>query len=89
MTILETKRTPWSLLTKARHERNPQQKAQCVCSIPCECGRSCIGGTGTTLAMLLYEYKHTLKDAFIEKIKLNHKHIYKENHRLSGDETRI
>jgi hypothetical protein len=41
--------------TKTRQERDQQQTAQCVCSIPCECGRSYLytGETGRPLAMQL------------------------------------
>jgi hypothetical protein len=34
---------------KTRLERDPQQTAQCIYSIPCECGRSYIGKTGKPL----------------------------------------
>jgi hypothetical protein len=35
--------------------RDPQQTAQCVYSIPCECGRSYIGETGRPLTVRLRE----------------------------------
>jgi hypothetical protein len=49
--ILKTKHTLMSSLMKIRPERDPQQTAQCICSIPRECGRSYIGETGRPLAM--------------------------------------
>jgi hypothetical protein len=45
---------------KTRPERDPQQKAQCIYRIPCECGRSYIGETGRPLAVLLGEHRHNL-----------------------------
>jgi hypothetical protein len=37
-----------------RPDRDPQQMAQCVCSIACECDRSYSGETGRPLAVRLY-----------------------------------
>jgi hypothetical protein len=48
--ILKYKHTFRSSLMKTRPERDPQQTAQCIYSIPCECGRSYIGETGRPLA---------------------------------------
>jgi hypothetical protein len=45
-TIYKTKHTLRNSLKKTRPERDPQQTAQCICSIPLECGRSYIGETG-------------------------------------------
>jgi hypothetical protein len=55
---------------KTRPERDPLQTAQCVYSIPCECGRSCIGETGRPLAVQLGEHRHNLKKGFLERSKL-------------------
>jgi hypothetical protein len=55
---------------KTRPERDPQQTARCVYSIPCECGRSYIGETGSPLAVRLRELKHNLKKGLLEKSKL-------------------
>jgi predicted GIY-YIG superfamily endonuclease len=54
---------------KTRKERDPQQAAQCVYSIPCECGRSYIGETGRPLAVRLREHKHNFKEGLLEKSK--------------------
>jgi hypothetical protein len=51
--------------------------AQCVYSIPCECGRSYIGETGRPLAVRLREHKHNLKEGLLEKSKLT-QHAYEE-----------
>jgi hypothetical protein len=48
--IFETKHTLRSSLMKMRPERDRQQMAQCVYSIPCECDRSYTGETGRPLA---------------------------------------
>jgi hypothetical protein len=49
-TVLKTKHTLRSSLMRIRPERSPQQTANCIYSIPCECGRSYIGETGRSLA---------------------------------------
>jgi hypothetical protein len=69
-TIFKTKHKLRSSLMKNRPERDPQQMARCVCSIPCECGRSYIGETGRPLAVRLREHKHNLREGLLEKSKL-------------------
>jgi hypothetical protein len=54
---------------RTRPEGNPQQTAQCICSIPCECGGSYFGETGTQLDIRLREYGHSLKVGRLEKSK--------------------
>jgi predicted GIY-YIG superfamily endonuclease len=49
---------------KTRPERDLLQTAQCIYSIPCECGRSYIGETGRPLAVRLREHRHNLKEGF-------------------------
>jgi hypothetical protein len=56
-------------------ERDPQQMAQCVCRIPCECGRSYIGETGRHLAMQLCGQRHSLKEH--SKLIVFYSHNYK------------
>jgi hypothetical protein len=73
---------------KTRLERDLQQMAQCVYSIPCECGRSYIGETGRPLAVWLFEHRHNLKQGLVEKSKLA-KHAYEEGHKVGWDEARI
>jgi hypothetical protein len=80
-TIFKTKHKLRSLLMKTRLERDPQQTARCVYSIPCECGRSYIAETGSTLAVRLRKHKHNLKEGLLEKSKLAH--------RVGWDEARI
>jgi predicted GIY-YIG superfamily endonuclease len=62
--------------------------AQCVYIIPCECGKSYIGETGTPLAAGLCEHRHNFKEGLLEKSKLV-QHVYKEGHRLIWNEARI
>jgi hypothetical protein len=57
-TIFKTKHTLRSSLMKTRPERDPQQTAQCVYSILCECGRGYIGETSRSLVVRLPEYTH-------------------------------
>jgi hypothetical protein len=64
---------------RTRPERDMQQMAQCVCSIPCECGRSYIGETGRPLAVQLYEHRHNLKEGLLERSKLA-QHAYEDAH---------
>jgi hypothetical protein len=66
-TIFKTKHKLRSSLMKTRPERDPQQTARCVYSIPCECGRSYLGETGRPLAVRLREHKHNLKEGLLEK----------------------
>jgi hypothetical protein len=68
--IFKTKHTLRSSLMKARLERDLQETTQCIYSIPCECGKSCTGETGTPLDMQLCEHKHNLNEGLLEKSKL-------------------
>jgi hypothetical protein len=81
-TIFKTKHT----LRKTRSDREPQQMAWCIYSIPSECGRSYIGERGRPLAVWLHE--HNLKEGFLEKSKLA-QHAYEEGHRIGWDNARI
>jgi hypothetical protein len=73
---------------KTRLERDPLQTAQCIYSIPCECGRSYIGETGRPLAVRPCEHWHSLKDGLLEKSKLAQR-AYEEGHRVGWDEARV
>jgi hypothetical protein len=73
---------------KTRPERDPQQNAQCVYSIPCECGRSYIGETDRPVALWLREHRHNLQEGLLEKSKLAH-YAYEEGHRVGWDDARI
>jgi hypothetical protein len=55
-TVFRTKHTLRSSLMKTRPERCPLKTAHCVCSIPCECGRSYIGETGRPSAVQIREH---------------------------------
>jgi hypothetical protein len=68
--------------------RENSSNAQCVYSIPCECGRSYIGEKGRPLAVRLREHRHNLKEGLLEKSKLA-QHAYEEGHRVGWDEARI
>jgi hypothetical protein len=50
--------------------------AQCIYSIPCECGRSYTGETGRPLAMQLREHRQNLKEGLLEKSKLAQHSLY-------------
>jgi hypothetical protein len=72
-TIFKTKHTLRSSFMKIRPERDPQETAQCIYSIPCECGRP--------LVMQLHEHRHNLQQGLLEKSKLG-QHDYDEGHRV-------
>jgi hypothetical protein len=73
---------------KTRLERDPQQTAQCIYNIRCECGKSYIGDKGRPLAMRLHEHIHNLQQGLLEKSKLA-QHTYEESHRVGWDNARI
>jgi hypothetical protein len=75
-------------LMKTRPEGDPQQTAQCVCSIPCECGRSCIGETGRPLVVRLREQRHNLQQSLLEESELA-QHDCEEGHRVGWNEAKI
>jgi hypothetical protein len=85
--IFRTKCTRRSSHMMTRPGGGPQQTAQCVYSIPCECGRNYIGETGRPLAVHLREYRHNLKESLLEKSKLA-QHAHEEGHRVGWDEGR-
>jgi hypothetical protein len=87
-TFLKIKHNLRSSFMKSRMERDPQQTAQCVCSIPCECGGSYIGETGRPLAVRLREHSHILTEGLLEKYKLG-KCAHEEGHRVGWDEGKI
>jgi hypothetical protein len=66
---------------RTRPEGDPQQTAQCVYSISCECGRTYNGETGRPLAVRLRECRHNLIGGLLEKSKLA-QHAYEEGYRV-------
>jgi hypothetical protein len=54
-TIFKIKQTLRSSHMKTRQERDLQQTAQCIYTIPCDCGTSYISKPGRPLAMQLHE----------------------------------
>jgi predicted GIY-YIG superfamily endonuclease len=74
---------------KTRPERDPRQTAQCVYSIPCECGRNYIGQTGELLAVRLREHTHNLKEKGILKKSKLAQHAFEEDHRVDWDKATI
>jgi predicted GIY-YIG superfamily endonuclease len=73
---------------KARPERDPQQTAQCVYSIACECSRSYIAETDRHLTARLHEHRHNSQEGLLEKSELA-QHAYEEGHRVGWDEAMI
>jgi hypothetical protein len=73
---------------KTRVERDLQQMAQCIYSIPFECGRSYIGNTGKPPAVRLHEHRQNLQQGLLEKSKLA-QHAYEEGHRVGWDDAKI
>jgi hypothetical protein len=60
---------------KTKPESNPQQTAQLICSITCECRGKYIGEIGRSLAVRLREYRHDLKDFVLKIFKIT-QHAY-------------
>jgi uncharacterized protein (UPF0335 family) len=60
-TIFKTKHIPRGTLMTIRPDRGLEQTRQCVCSIPCECGRCYIGETSRPLQVRIKEHKHNLR----------------------------
>jgi hypothetical protein len=73
---------------RTRLERDPQQTARYVCSIPCECGGSYLGETGRPLAVGFSEHRHNSKEGLLEKSKLA-QHAYEEGHKAVCHGARI
>jgi hypothetical protein len=73
-----------SSLMKSMPERDPQQTAQYIYSIPCECGRSYIGERGRPLILWLREHRYSVRVSLLEKPKLG-QHAYEEGHRVGWD----
>jgi hypothetical protein len=86
--IFKSKHTLRSSFMKTRPERDPQQTAQCIYSIPCECGRRYIGETDRPLAVRPREHRHNLQQGLLEKSKLS-QHAYEEGNRVGWDDARV
>jgi hypothetical protein len=87
-TFFKTKHILRSSPMKTRPERNPQHRAQCIYSIPCECGRSYIGETGRLPDVRLREHRHNLQHGLLGKSKLA-QHVLEEGHKVGWDDARI
>jgi predicted GIY-YIG superfamily endonuclease len=87
-TIFKTKHALRSSLMKTRPEIDPLQKAQCIYSIPCECGSTYIGETGRPLAVRLRVHRHNLNEGLLKKSKLAQV-AREEGYRVGWDEARI
>jgi hypothetical protein len=68
--------------------RDVQQVKQCVCSIPCDCGRCYISETGRPLEVRIKEHKYNLTQGLLEKSKLA-QHAYEEDHRIYWSEAKV
>jgi hypothetical protein len=69
-TIFKNKHNLTSLPMKTRLERDPQQMAHCIYSIPYECGRSYTSETGRWLDVRLSKHRQNLKEGLLGKSKL-------------------
>jgi predicted GIY-YIG superfamily endonuclease len=49
------------LIVRTRPKSDPQQMANCVYTIPCECDKNYIGETGRPLVVRIPEHRHNLK----------------------------
>jgi hypothetical protein len=73
---------------ETRQEKEIRNWRWCVCRITCESGRSTIGETGRSLAVLLREDRHNLKEGLKEKSKWA-QYAYEEGHSVDLDKARI
>jgi hypothetical protein len=85
--IFKTKNTFRSSLMKTRMERDMQQRAWCIYSIPCERCISYVGEISRYLAVGLCEHRHNLKEDLLEKSKLA-QHAYDEGQWVCCDDAR-
>jgi hypothetical protein len=58
--VCKMRHTLRNSLMRTRLIKAPQEMVNCVCSIPCECGRSHIGETSRSLAARLKEHRWNL-----------------------------
>jgi hypothetical protein len=87
-TILKTKHTLHGTLMKTGPVRDAQQAKQCLCSIPCDCGRCYIGETSRALEVRIKEHKYNLSQVLLEISKLA-QHAYEEGHKISWKEAKL
>lgn len=87
-TIFKTRNTLRSSLVKTKPDQDSNLTAQCVHSIPCECGRKYIGETGRPLAVRVREHKQNLRLGYLEKSKLA-KHAFEEDHKIDWDNAKV
>lgn len=71
-TVFKMRGTLRNSLMRTKLIRAPQEMANCVCSIPCECGRSYIGETGRPLPARLSEHRQNLVEGHLETSILAH-----------------
>jgi hypothetical protein len=84
----QNKHTLHATLMKTWSVRVAQQTKQCVCSIPCDCGRCYIGETSGPVEVSIKEYKYNLTQSLLQKSKLA-QHVYKEGHKICWNEAKV
>jgi hypothetical protein len=70
-TISNTKQTLRWTVMKTRPITEAKQMKQCVCNIPCECGRSYIVETSRPIEVRIKEHKCNLIKKFSWRFKIN------------------
>jgi len=75
-------------LIRTRPIRAPQQTANCVWSIPCECGRSYIGETGRMWEVRIRKHRQNWRGGHMDRPRLV-QHSLEENHRIAWMEAKI
>ena len=66
---------------RTRPKSYPQKTANCIYSIPCECGMNYIDETGRPWDVRLREHRRNLEIGHLERSRLA-QHSFEENHRV-------
>jgi hypothetical protein len=68
-------------LRKTKPNIDTLDKSHCICRIPFESSRECIGETGRPLNISIRHHKYNLREGYVDKCKLA-SHAFDEGHRI-------
>jgi hypothetical protein len=57
-------------LKKKKPKKELRDKPQCICRIPCECGREYVGETSGRLGVCIREHKYNIRQGYLDRSKL-------------------
>ena len=78
-TLLKTTKYQMGPLKKNTSKKELRDKPQCVCRIPCECGREYVGETSRLLSVCIKEHKYNIRQGYFDRSKLV-AHVFEEGH---------